>query len=598
MIVLLLLLGSVIALGGGGLFYSRRLARQWGEDSTRITPAVELNDGRDYVPTPTPVVFAHHFASIAGAGPIIGPVIAICFGWLPALLWIVFGSVLVGGVHDYLSAFMATREGGRSVATVARKLLGRGPFIALMLFLVLSLALVCATFLNLSAQALTSMVPHARLGLDEGQTLFRTAGAGAEKAVVIGGIASTSVIVITLFSPLVGYLYIKRNAKLWFCSLLSLAICSLSLWIGVEHPVAIGQDSWRAILAVYVLLAAGLPVWLFLQSRDFINVHVLYVGLALLLVTLVVASVRGGGYAAMPDQALPALDLAAGTRALGSFWPVLFITIACGAVSGFHSLCAGGTTCKQLTSERAARRTGYWGMILEGFLAACVVSVLLVGASRTGYLADVHPALVGSGERANPILGFAMAVGRAGNLAWGIPVAAGALAGMVLLESFLVTTLDTAVRLMRYLLEEVWREVVPAARHPLLARVLGQYWVNSGIAVGLMLLFAFSGGIMALWALFATSNQLLAAFVLMIGGLWLMSQARAYLPAVVPAVGMLATTGASLVLLFRRFGATNENLTLLVADVALMVLGAYLLVCWILKARALLTARARAALAA
>jgi carbon starvation protein len=612
--VILILLVSIAILVLGGHVYSKFLARSWGEQPDRITPAVRLNDGHDYVPTPTPVVFAHHFASIAGAGPIIGPVIAVCYGWLPAVLWVVFGGMLIGAVHDYLATFMSTRMSGQSMATVVRRLLGTGPFVALVIFLVLLLALVCATFLNLSAAALVSLVPCNRLDLDSTQTIFRT----VNEQVIIGGIASTSVIVITALAPFVGWLYIKKRVAVWKCSVLALIICAISIVFGLYVPVSVATSTWKVILAIYVLLAAGLPVWLFLQSRDFINVHILYIGLSLLATTVVVAACRGASVPAA--DALPALDLASGSRAMGFIWPGLFITVACGAVSGFHSLCAGGTTCKQLVSEPAARRIGYWGMVLESVLAITVICVLLLGLRRADYLADVHPALVGLKTGGNPILSFAMSVGFASHSAFGLPIAVGALGGMILLEGFLVTTLDTAVRLMRYLLEEVWRalfglaaieaeqldpELEPAGADGLLpgaapaalqtpsilARVLSHYWVNSGIAVALMLWFSFSSGIMTLWGLFATANQLLAAFVLGLGALWLLRSGRRVWYIVGPALFMLVTTGASLFLLLRKFlpgtgatGAPVGNTTLFGASLVLCGLTLYLLLIGIREA--------------
>jgi len=614
--VLLILAGSIAFLGLGGFFYSRFLGKSWGEDPSRTTPAVRQNDGRDFVPTPTAVVFAHHFASIAGAGPIIGPVIAMCYGWLPGLLWVLAGGLFIGGVHDYLAAFMAVRFGGRSMATVVRMILGTGPFLALMLFLILSLALVCATFLNLSATALTSMVPHARLGMSASQTIFRVVGEGDSAQVVIGGIASTSVIVITAFAPLLGWLYLRKGVAVWKCSLLALAICAVSVVAGIIRPVALHPDVWKKLLAVYVLVAAGVPVWIFLQSRDFINVHILYAGLALLLITLAVAGWRMGSASA--GETLPAMAIAQGEKANGFLWPALFVTIACGAVSGFHSLCAGGTTCKQLRTEPAARHVGYWAMLLESLLSVSVIAVMVAGSKWSAYLGDVHPALVGSQAKANPILGFAMAVGRAGNIAWHAPIAAGALAGMILLEGFLVTTLDTAVRLMRYLLEETWRCLfgmtpieassgsetasgscgIPssladgsrpacpegakttATPSGIGAGILSHFWVNSGIAVALTLWFAMSSTIMQLWSLFATANQLLAGFVLGLGALWLLRQRRRVWYVVLPALFMLATTTASLCLLFRKFMPGREgnsgNPVLFAADIVLFALTAYL----------------------
>ncbi len=632
MTILLILAVAIVVLWGGGTFYSRFIARSIGEQPGRAGPAIDKADGRDFVPTPTPIVFAHHFASIAGAGPIIGPVIAVIYGWGPALAWVLLGGVLIGSVHDYLATYMATREGGQSIATVARRILGKDAFIALTLFLVLMLALVCAAFLNASATALTSMLPFERIGLSEDQSLFRV----VDNKVVIGGIASMSVIVITVVAPLLGWLYIKKKVSVWVCSLMAIGICAASVTIGLYFPLYFpaktellgftfaGSSIWKFILSSYVLVAAGVPVWIFLQSRDFINVHILYVGMLLLVATLAVAGLRGAEVA----DPIPMVNLDQGTAAKGPAWPMLFILIACGAVSGFHSLCGGGTTCKQIKTELDARRVGYNAMLLESFLAVCVIGVLLVGASHNNYLADVHPAMVGMGARGNPILGFAMAVGNAGHLAWGVPIAVGALAGMVLLEGFLVTTLDTAIRLTRYLVEEIWRtlfekydvfaapvaeaearvewatgeaipagsdgipvapdpsESPPAPAHPkptsgLFRSVLllmRTYWFNSGIAVALMLVFALSGGVGALWGIFATSNQLLAAMVLALATLWLMKRGKRFWFALIPAIGMLATTITALIMLLQKFSAKETfNPTLLTANIVIMAITGYLL---------------------
>jgi len=406
--------------------------------------------------------------------------------------------------------------------------------------------------------------------------------------------------------------------------------------VGLFHPVAFPQQTevfglsiagtqiWIFLLSAYVLVAAGLPVWIFLQSRDFINVHILYVGMAVLLVTLLVGGIRGGPI----DEPIDAVNIQQGTEALGPFWPGMFIVIACGAVSGFHSLCAGGTTCKQLTSEPAARRIGYNGMLLESFLAVCVIAVLMLGAGKMNYIADVHPDLLSPGAKSNAVLGFAMSLGNAGKLAFGVPIAVGALAGMVLLEGFLVTTLDTAIRLTRYLIEEVWRtffarydvyatpvaaketqdwgrgdaapvgaeglpiappgaasETEPAfptaTRGPLraLLKLTRQYWFNSGLAVALTLAFALSGGQRALWGIFATSNQLLAAMVLALAALWLVRNGRRFWFALIPAAFMLATTCANLILLMRKYSAEGtKNSTLLAADVLVMLITIYLLI--------------------
>ena len=631
--VLLVMGVAIVVLAVGGRYYSRYIGRQLGEDASRPTPAVERNDGRDYVPTPTPVVFAHHYASIAGAGPIIGPVIAIVYGWLPALIWVLAGGVLIGAVHDYLATYMAVREGGNSIATIARRMLGKEVFVALTILLVVMLALVCAAFLNLSAAALTSKLPFDRLDLPADQTFLRVEDGKA----VIGGIASMSVVCITVVAPLVGYLYLKRKVSVWLCSALAVAICAVSIAVGVLRPISLDPRAWQFLLSGYVLLAAGVPVWIFLQSRDFINVHILYVGIAALLVTLVAAGLRGGFHA----DAIPACNIPEGSRALGAIWPTMFIVIACGAVSGFHSLCAGGTTCKQLTSERAVRQIGYYGMLLESFLATCVIAAVIVGVGKAHYLADVHPGMVGISRSPNAVLGFAMAVGGAAKVAFGIPSAWGALAGMILLEGFLVTTLDTAIRLTRYLIEEIWRtffgrydvfaepvaakepqqwrqgeptpvgaagipaapsaaDAEPAGAAPVatsgafrrVLQLLRQYWLNSGLAVALMLAFALTGGQKALWKVFGTSNQLLAAIVLALAALWLLRQGRRAWFAFVPAVFMLLTTGTNLVLMLVRLAAdARKNATLIVADLVIMAITVYLLTAGVRAAVAYLRRR-------
>jgi len=634
MTVLIILAAAALAYGIAARFYARRISRILGEDDNRPTPAVALADGRDYVPTRTPVVFAHHFASIAGAGPIVGPVLALYYGWLPVLLWIVLGAVCIGAVHDYVATYTAVREGGRSIAVVARRLMGRGAFILLTFFMVVALTLVCAAFLNLSAAALTSTVPLEMLGMDESQTTFSVI-TGPDpitgqptRLAQIGGIASMSVIVITAFSPLIGILYIRRQTPVWLCSLMAIGICAASLVIGLYLPVRVSEDTWKFLISLYVLIASGLPVWVLLQSRDFINVHILYVGMVLVVIALIGAVVNGAGNIAGTPGAIPATNfaMAESQPTLGPVWPVLFITIACGAVSGFHSLCAGGTTCKQLSTERAARQVGFYGMLLESFLAVLVVCVLLVGLKRVGYQGFLYPTAPGS--RGNAVLTFAMGVGHTANRGLGVSVAVGAVGAMLLLEGFLVTTLDTAVRLTRYLLEEGWATLfdrydvyaapagsdglgVPAAEqdfqptgaggltlagdphepsgtrgrptHGLfrgLLKLSRHYWFNSACAVGLMLFLGLGNGYKALWGIFAASNQLLAALGLLIGTLWILRQGKPVWYTLAPSLVMLVTTFYMLVwaLVKTYIPGWPATGSLLIADLALLGLGLGVLV--------------------
>ncbi|MBN1508109.1 MAG: hypothetical protein JW955_14755 [Sedimentisphaerales bacterium] len=628
MMILLILLVAVVVLLLGGTLYAPLIARLMGEEKSRVTPAVSINDGRDYVPTKTPVVFAHHFASIAGAGPIIGPVLAILYGWGPALLWILVGGVFLGAVHDFVSTYITMREGGKNLTVIARRYIGPAAFVMMLVILVAILVLVCAAFLDLSATSLTSKVALSDLNMEPGQTLFREQSlpnprtGASESYALIGGIASMSVIVITAFSPLMGFLYLKKKWPVWLCSMLAMVICAVSILIGLRWPVSVSPLTWKLMISGYVLFAAGMPVWLFLQSRDFINVHILYAGMVFLLVALVAAALRGG---TAVTAAIPMNNWSEGTRMLGPGWPMMFITIACGAVSGFHSLCAGGTTCKQLSNEQAARRVGYWAMLLESFLAVCVVCCLIAGLSLSTYKSYCYPA-TGSG---NAVLTFAMAIGHTVHLGLGLPVAAGALGAMLLLEGFLVTTLDTAIRLTRYMIEEGWgmffgqydvfarpveaagvlaggNDAVPQRIEPAgagglavseppvryttssaaaiptkgvkraLLRFLQFYWVNSGLAVGLMLLLGLTNGYAVVWKIFGSANQLLAALALWVGTIWLINKGRQYWFAVVPAVFMFATSMTMLVwLLLKRYipgwqAGQAGMAALLIADVIVL----------------------------
>ncbi len=680
MLVLVILSVSIIALAAGGRFYAPVIGRVLGERADRVTPAVAVNDGRDYVPTRTPVVFAHHYASIAGAGPIIGPVLAIYYGWGPAILWILIGGIFLGAVHDYVATHIAVREGGKNLTVTARRYIGGGAFVMMIVLLVALLVLVCAAFMDLSATALTSKVPLSTLKIDRDQKTFRlsdeplfrsemsfatrhehlefnqalSAGripdalmhafgsngvklssaptvteiqAGKEwllrdgeyqypvawdpdgktltakaRQAIIGGIASSSVIVITLFSPLIGFLYIKRKWPVWLCSLLAMGICGISVLIGLVWPVSVEPRTWMFLIGGYVLIASGLPVWLFLQSRDFINVHMLYVGIVFVVIAVGAAAFRGGGESVQAG-ALPMNNWtqAGKTSTMGPGWPAMFVIIACGAVSGFHSLCAGGTTCKQLRNELAARRVGYYAMLLESLLAVCVVCCLIVGLSKLDYEVYLDP----SGKGGNAILTFAMAVGQTAHVGLGLPIAAGALGAMLLLEGFLVTTLDTAIRLTRYMLEEGWAtffarydvfasqaaesagkiatapapamEVVgtggmstespsaPAPPAPVSViqtrgvtraglRFIKHYWFNSGIAVALTMILALSNGYKAIWPIFGSSNQLLAALALIVGTSWLIAHRRPVWYTLVPAAFMLVTSVTMLVrLLFTSY---------------------------------------------
>lgn len=548
---------SIVCLICAGRFYARWISRSIGIDSKRITPAVQINDTCDYVPTATPIVFAHHFATIAGAGPIIGPVMAIIYGWGPAWLWVLIGGIFFGAVHDFFALFVSIREGGKSIAEVARKSLGTPGFIMVISFTIVMLILVNATFLNASATALTSIIDSAQIGLSTNQVFFRWADEAGDK-VVIGGIASMSVIIITAFAPLIGYLYIKRHISVVKCSIFAILICTTAVIIGFFIPVTLDPFLWMILISLYTVVAAGVPVWIFLQSRDFINVHLLYIGLGLLFTGIFMSGIKG------VKIQFPVNNIQEGISHVGFLWPGLFITIACGAISGFHALCAGGTISKQIKSELAIHKIGYCGMLLESFLALCVICAVIMHIDVHQYKELVLPGPE-SKFHSNPILAFALAMGRTLYSGFGLPLPFGILFGMLLLEGFIITTLDTAIRLNRYLFEELWRVIF---KNP--PKILSYYWINSALAAGLMFGLAYKNTVNNIWSIFGTANQLLAALTLIIVSFWLLSKRKNIWFTAIPALFMIVTTISMLIILLIIRFIPQGNITLIIADIILL----------------------------
>jgi carbon starvation protein len=559
--VLVPLIAGVAIFGIASRFYARRVARVLGVDPERKTPACEINDGRDYVPTRLPVLFAHHFSAIAGAGPILGPTMALIYGTTPGLFWVILGGIFIGAVHDFTSLFVCLREKGRSMAEVARSSIGNAGFVLYILFTIVLIVLVTSSFLTATATSLTSMWPVDKLGLSSGQTLLRVVEKDGVQLGVIGGIASTSVVIITLFSPFLGYLIYKKNFPTYPAYLIAAVVSVLSVVAGVHFPVTFKPEIWMIIISIYCLFAAGVPVWVILQPRDFINVQILYIGLLGLFAGIVV-----GGFHGLTLKT-PALNVAEGVRSLGFLWPMLFITIACGAISGFHAMVAGGTTSKQISSEAHAKRIGYDGMLLESMLALLVILAIGSSLDFSDYKSIVwQPA---PGAKSNPILAFSLAIGHLFNNTFSIPVPIGTIFGILLLEGFVITTLDAAVRLNRYLFEELWN-IVFRGNTP---GFLRNYWVNSGISVLLMWILAYSNAFSALWPIFGTGNQMLAALSLIAVSMWLLLRGRRVVYTFVPAIFMIATTIASLIILMKKY-ITSGNKTLIVADFFLLLFSA------------------------
>lgn len=542
--------------------YGTRIARWLGVDGDRATPAVRCRDNVDYVPTRPMVLMGHHFASIAAAGPIVGPTLALIYGYLPTWLWIVIGVTFIGAVHDFSSLFVSVREEGKSIAEIARKTLGKTGFVFFICFAILLCILVCAAFLQLTAVSLTSLYPLSELNLAADQTLLNTVEENGVVKGVIGGIASTSVIVMTIVAPFIGYLLTRKNLGTVKASLLAFAVSVISVGIGFWIPVTLGTHEWMIIICGYCLIAGWIPVWIVLQPRDFTNVQLLYFG-----IIVMIAGIVGSGLAGVTVDA-PAVNVSPDTfTALGLMWPFLFVTIACGSVSGAHALIATGTTSKQLASEKHAPMIGYGGMLMEALLGICVTLIILGGLGFAEYTHLVWPHdEFGNVRSGNAPLAFAAGVGKTLSVGLGIPAVFGTVFGILLLEGFLVTTIDTIIRLSRYLFEELWLTLIP---NP--PAVLRNKLVNTLIPVGAMAGLGFTNAYTSIWPIFGTANQLLAALTLTAITAWLVQKSRPFWFAAVPAAFMCVTTLLSLGLLLQRY-LEKQNWVLGITDGVLIVL--------------------------
>ena len=538
-------------------FYSKYIAKSIGEIPDRPTPAVIINDGKDFVPTRPSVLFAHHYSTIAGAGPIVGPTLGILYGIGPAWLWVVLGAIFLGAVHDFTSLFASIREKGNSIAEIARKSLGPAGFLFFITFTIIMIILVTSAFLSLTTISLTSLWPLEKLGLPESQELLRTKIIDGHSFGVVGGIASTSVAIITFLAPILGFLILKKNIKTVYAYIIAITICFISIYFGFKFPIALDSSIWMILIAVYTFFACQLPVWLILQPRDFINVQILYAGMVLLVTGVIISGFNGA------EVTYPITNFVVGEAKMGPVWPFLFITISCGAISGFHALVSGGTSSKQLDKESNARSIGYGGMLLEGLLAVLVLITISSALSYNDYINIAWPE-IGKG---NPILAFALSVGNLLNGSIGLSIAFGTVIGILIVEGFLITTLDSAVRLNRYLFEEFWKTIF---KNP--PKLVKKFYFNTGLSVILMLFIAWNQGYKLIWPLFGSTNQLLAALTLMTITVWLHHAGRKHWFTLVPAIIMLIITIWSLSYYLVIRYIPQKNVLLGVTDLILLLL--------------------------
>jgi len=521
----------VVAYRWYGGVIDRRIVRP---DDGREPPSCTAYDGVDYCPGNRLVLFGHHFSSIAGAGPIIGPVAAVAaFGWGASILWIALGVVFVGAVHDYVALMVSVRHGGKSLPEIARDVVGARARLLFMLFVWFALILIIAVF-----------------GVVASKTLMTT------PEIVIPTFA------ILPIAALFGWATYKAKLPVPLGTVVSLALLGVSIVLGYHFPLSLplGETAafrtWFAILIGYGFVASILPVWVLLQPRDYISTWVLIVGVALGFAGLVVSR---------PAMNAPFFT---GWRSAtqGPLWPMLFILIACGAISGFHSLVAGGTTSKQLSRESEGKMVGFGAMLTEGAVATLAIVCVAAGLKWAAPEGDPMSFFGVLGE-GGPIKAFGAGYGSVTGPI--LTVGFGTLVGITMLKTFVMTTLDTTVRITRFITSELFGEKVPVFRNRAVASLVG---VAGAFFLGL------SGKWSVLWPVFASANQLVAALTLIILTAYLIGIRKPSAYTLYPAIFMLCTTMAALVWNGVRFFFPPEggavNVTLGTSCVVLLILGA------------------------
>ena len=494
-------------------------------DDSKDVPSHTEQDGKDYVPTKPAILFGHHFSSIAGAGPIVGPILAFAyFGWLPALLWILIGSVFMGAVHDYTALMLSVRNKGYSIVEITDKVLSVRARKIFAVFVWITLMLVQAVFADLVAKTLVN-----------------------EPGIAVPTIG---IIFLAIFF---GWAVFKKGANLAISTIIALIILYLLIVFGQDYPIVQSYHFWLTLTIIYAFIAAVLPVQVLLQPRDYLSVYILIAGMAIGFLGLMFLQpeMNAPAFISNPAEDTPPL------------FPILFITIACGAISGFHSLVSSGTSAKQLNKESDGKRVAYGSMLTEGALAMLVIllisSVLIwnPGGEGNGF---VFQNLLDKGA----ILVFSNSLGLAGE-AIAIPFAIGTMFGGLMLNAFILTTLDTSARLNRYVLQET------------IGLKTGGLFRNKFFTTALSLILAyflcFFNGYSILWPLFGSSNQLIATLSLFVISAYLFGHKIPRWYTLIPASIMLIITESALVWQIFSDYLPNSQWHLVIVALILFILG-------------------------
>ena len=492
----ILLLISAIILLFAYRIYGKYVYNKFGLSDARKAPSHTLRDGIDYEPSKPIVVLGHHFASIAGAGPIVGPIIAVTFGWIPAVIWMLVGGIFFGAVHDLGSMAASLRTEGKSIGVIIRNQIGLRGKQLFILFSFSTLILVIGVFSDIIAKTFV-----ANPGVGSASILFIFLAIAFGYANKWVGNKNVAFVVITVVGVVLMYYFV---------------------YLGTQIPLDLTYPIWVGGLLVYAFIASVTPVSLLLQPRDYLNSYLLY--------GMMIAAVAGV-VVADPEIKM-STEVQLSSDSLGYVFPVLFVTIACGAISGFHALVASGTTSKQLDKESDAKIVGFGGMLIESFLAIISVGAVII-LSRTEYLERITVE--------GPVALFSTGLGgMISSLGISEPFAVGFVALTV--SAFALTTLDTCTRLARFTLQEYFEDMPQPA-----AQVMAKNrYLSTTIVVILSVLLLASGEFERLWPIFGSANQLLAALALLTIGVWLMKKNISATFVTIPMFFMFSVTLASL----------------------------------------------------
>ena len=521
-LVLLIICVAILVLGY--IFYGGWLCKQWGVgEGNNETPAHTMEDGVDYVPAKAPVLMGHHFSSIAGAGPITGPIGAAMFGWLPVTLWILVGGIFFGGVHDFGALFASVRNKGMSIGEIISANMSKRAKRLFIIFSYLTLILVVAAFASIVASTF-------------GATFDESGAVDMVKSETPASVAMISLLFI-IIAIVFGFCVYRRNMPMGIASVVGVLAIVGIMAVGMNfHPIYLSTKTWMWIVGLYIAIASVTPVWILLQPRDYLSSFLLYAMLAVAVFAVIVGHPTFD--ASFPAFGGFAVDNGNGTQYL---FPVLFTTVACGAISGFHSLVSSGTTSKQLDKEKDAKPIAYGGMLLECVLA--VLTLCAIGYAYKWNAANPDNALVG----ATAIFGG----GIAHMVDDVIPGSYAILNSLLVLtySAFCLTSLDTATRLARFMFQEFWLEPGQTTKdvkegwkkimvNPYFATILT---VVLGILLGMT-------GYAKIWGLFGAANQLLAGIGLLAVATWLGNAGKNNKMFLIPMAFMIVVTICSLAL--------------------------------------------------